>query len=161
MVTCDFITGNGSVKMSTLIIRMLREAQVKEGPTGFNYHNHWKISKNTKIHKSLYKHINQAVKSMLHLPIVSLRQLKQQLRNDDYLRQSILKSSTSGYNGKVLSTANPDAQLRNNIYTPLLQPIYKLIMFRQECTDRVLIKRTFVVKMILLVKNMMNLFNLI
>ena len=86
--------------MSNLIIRMLNEAQVKEGPTGFNYQKHWKFSKDTKMHKSLYKHINQALKSLLHLPIVSLRQLKQQLRNDDYLRQSILKSSTSGYNGK-------------------------------------------------------------
>ena len=126
MVTCHFKTGNGNVKMSTLIIKMLREAQVKEGPTGFNYQNHWKFSEDTKIHKSLYKHINQAVKSMLHLPIVSLRQLKQQLRNDDYFRQSILKSPTSGYNGKVLITANPDPQLPNNNYTPLLQPIYKL-----------------------------------
>ena len=71
-----------------------------------NYQKHWKFSKDTKMHKSLYKHINQAVKSLLHLPIVSLRQLRQQLRKDDYLRQSILKSSTSGYNGKVLITAN-------------------------------------------------------
>ena len=93
MVTCDFKTGNGNVSMSTSIIRMLCEALVKEGPTGFNYQNHWKLSEDPKIHKSLYKQINQAVKSMLHLPIVSVRQ---QLRNDDYLRQSILKSSTSG-----------------------------------------------------------------
>ena len=92
--------------MSNLIIRMLNEAQVKKGPTGFNYQKHWKFSKDTKMHKSLYKHINQAVKSLLHLPIVSLRQLKQHLRNDDYLRQSILMSSTSGYNGKGQITAN-------------------------------------------------------
>ena len=78
MVTCHFKTGNGNVKMSALIIKMLREAHVK-GPTGFNYQNHWKFSEDTKIHNSLYKHVNQAVKSMLHLPIVSLRQLKQQL----------------------------------------------------------------------------------
>ena len=40
------------------------------------------------------------------IPIVYLRQLKQQLRNDDYLRQSILKSLTPGYSGKVLLTEN-------------------------------------------------------
>ena len=100
------LTGNGDVKISNLLIRMLHEAQVKEGPAGFNYDHHWNFSKDTKTHKSLYKHINQAVRSLLNLPIVSVRQLKPQLRNDDYLRQSILKSSTSGYNGKVLTTAN-------------------------------------------------------
>ena len=64
------LTGNGNIKMSNLIITMLHEAQVKEGPTGFNYQNNWKFSKGTKMHKSLYKHINKAVKSLLHLPKV-------------------------------------------------------------------------------------------
>ena len=115
--------------MSNLIIRMLNEAQVKEGPKGFNYHKHWKFSKDTKMHKSLYKHINQAVKSLLHLPIVSLKQLKQQLRNDDYLRQSVLKSSSSGYKGKVLITANVILSrpiTSNNNYTHSFVPIYKI-----------------------------------
>ena len=115
--------------MSNLIIRMLNEAQVKVGPTGFNYQKHWKFSKDTKIHKSLYKHINQAVKSLLHLPIVSLSQLKQQLRNDDYLRQSVLKSSTSGYKGKVLITANVILSrpiIPNNNNTHSFVTIYKI-----------------------------------
>ena len=64
------LIGYGNIKMSNLIIRMLHEAQVKEGPTGFNYQNHCKFSKDTKMHKSLYKHLNQAVKSMINLPIV-------------------------------------------------------------------------------------------
>ena len=92
--------------MSNLRIRMLHEAQVKEGPAGFSYDHHWNYSKDAKTHKSLYKHINQAVRCLLNLPIVSVRQLKPQLRNNDYHRQSILKSSTCGYNGKVLLTAN-------------------------------------------------------
>ena len=52
--------------MSNLLIRMLHEAQVKEGPAGFSYDHHWNFSKNTKTHKSLYKHINQAVRSLLN-----------------------------------------------------------------------------------------------
>ena len=100
------LTGNGYVKMSNLLIRMLHEAQVKEGPGGFDYDHHWNFSKDTKTHKSLYKHINQAVRSLLNLPIVFVRLLKLQLRNDDYLGQSILKSSTSRYKGKVVLNAN-------------------------------------------------------
>ena len=87
--------------MSNLLIKMLHEARVKEGPSGFNYYGHWSFSDETKIHKSLYNHINKAVTSLLLLPIVSLKQLKQQLPNDDYLKESILMSHTSGYNGNI------------------------------------------------------------
>ena len=76
--------------MSILYMRMMREARVKTGPAEFNYYSSWHFTKDTKRYKNFYEYINQVVKSLLYLPVLSLHKLTPQVQKDDSIKKSIL-----------------------------------------------------------------------